>query len=69
MSALPNFLIIGAGSCGTTSLYHYLKQHPQIFMSPQKETRFFHSSGPLGSRMYIISGTLFKSKRGKLYDG
>lgn len=45
MSALPNFLIIGAGSCGTTSLYHYLKQHPQIFMSPQKETRFFAFEG------------------------
>ena len=38
---LPNFLIIGAGRSGTTSLYHYLRQHPQIFMSPIKETSFF----------------------------
>jgi len=29
---LPDFLIVGAARCGTTSLYHYLKQHPQIFM-------------------------------------
>lgn len=38
---LPNFIIIGAAKCGTTSLCHYLDQHPQIFMSPEKEPRFF----------------------------
>ncbi|CAN2040443.1 Sulfotransferase family protein [Candidatus Magnetomoraceae bacterium gMMP-15] len=38
---LPNFLIIGVAKSGTTSLYHYLKEHPQIFMSPVKEARFF----------------------------
>ena len=32
--ALPNFLVIGAQKAGTTALYHYLKQHPQIYMSP-----------------------------------
>ena len=39
--ALPNFLIVGAPKTGTTSLYHYLKQHPEIFMSPIKEPSFF----------------------------
>lgn len=38
---LPNFLIIGAAKSGTTALYHYLRQHPQVYMSPQKETNFF----------------------------
>ncbi len=38
---MPNFLIIGAMKAGTTSLYAYLKQHPQIYMSPVKEARFF----------------------------
>ncbi|MGB8703293.1 MAG: sulfotransferase [Thermosynechococcaceae cyanobacterium] len=38
---LPNFLIIGAGKSGTTALYNYLKQHPQIYMSPVKEPKFF----------------------------
>lgn len=38
---LPNFLLIGAAKCGTTSLAHYLDQHPEIFMSPEKEPRFF----------------------------
>lgn len=38
---LPNFLIIGTAKSGTSSLYSYLKQHPQIFMSALKEPRFF----------------------------
>lgn len=37
----PNFLIIGAAKSGTTALWHYLNQHPQIYMSPRKHTRFF----------------------------
>lgn len=37
----PNFLIIGAPKCGTTSLYHYLGQHPLIELSPIKEPKFF----------------------------
>ena len=44
-SGLPNFLVIGAAKSGTTSLYHYLRQHPQIFMSPVKEPRFFALEG------------------------
>jgi hypothetical protein len=42
--ALPNFLLVGAGKSGTTSLYYYLSQHPEIFMSPIKEPRFFSMS-------------------------
>lgn len=42
---MPNFLIIGAAKCGTTTLYHSLKQHPQIYMSPVKETNFFAFEG------------------------
>lgn len=42
---LPNFLIIGAPKAGTTSLYWYLAQHPQIFMSPVKEPKFFALEG------------------------
>ena len=38
---MPNFLIIGFEKAGTTSVYHYLKQHPQVFVSPTKETNFF----------------------------
>lgn len=38
---LPNFMIIGQAKAGTSSLYNYLHDHPDIFMSPIKETRFF----------------------------
>ena len=44
---LPNFLIVGAAKCGTSSLHNYLNQHPDIFMptfTPEglkvKEPRF-----------------------------
>ena len=37
---LPNFVVIGAGKAGTTSLYQYLREHPQVYMSPIKETNF-----------------------------
>ncbi|HEX8121632.1 MAG TPA: sulfotransferase [Solirubrobacteraceae bacterium] len=39
--ALPTFLVIGAGRSGTTSLHDYLGQHPDVFMSPVKEPRYF----------------------------
>lgn len=38
---LPDFLIIGAMKAGTTSLYQYLKCHPQVFMPHTKELDFF----------------------------
>ncbi|MEM7550911.1 MAG: sulfotransferase domain-containing protein [Bacteroidota bacterium] len=40
-SLFPDFLIIGAGKSGTTSLDNYLKQHPEIFISSRKEPNFF----------------------------
>jgi hypothetical protein len=39
--ALPSFVIIGAAKAGTTALYWYLADHPQVFMSPVKETNYF----------------------------
>jgi hypothetical protein len=42
---MPNFLIIGAMRCGTTTMYHLLRQHPEIYMSPVKEPRFFAIEG------------------------
>ena len=44
-SRLPDFLIIGAAKSGTTALYHYLKQHPEIFASEARETNFFALKG------------------------
>jgi hypothetical protein len=41
MAQMPNFLIIGIAKAGTTSIYQYLAQHPQIAMSSLKEPDFF----------------------------
>lgn len=38
---LPNFMIIGVAKAGTTSLFRYLDQHPQVFMCPVKGTNYF----------------------------
>ena len=38
---MPTFFIVGAAKCGTTALYTYLSEHPQIFMSRPKEPGFF----------------------------
>ena len=40
MMNYPNLYIVGAPKAGTTSLYHYLNQHPDIAI-PEKEPRFF----------------------------
>jgi hypothetical protein len=49
---LPTFFIIGAAKAGTTSLHHYLDQHPEIQMSAVKEPNFF--SGPAGDFPFPI---------------
>lgn len=38
---LPDFFLAGVPKAGTTSLYRYLREHPQIFLSPVKEPAFF----------------------------
>lgn len=72
---MPNFLIIGAAKAGTTALYHYLKQHPQIYMSPVKEPRFFafegqklDFQGPLGEEINRSSVTDIKDYQA-LFEG
>jgi len=45
---LPNFLIIGAPKCGTSSLWAYLSQHPEVFMCVPKEPTFFGNEGEDG---------------------
>lgn len=51
-SRLPNLLILGAAKSGTSSLYGYLAQHPDVFMSAFKEPHFFVWEG----REYDIEG-------------
>ena len=39
----PNFFIVGAAKSGTTSLYEFLRRHPQVFMPDIKEPVYFGS--------------------------
>ena len=38
---LPTFIVIGVAKGGTTSIYRYLDQHPEIFMCPDKGPNYF----------------------------
>lgn len=51
---LPDFVILGAMKCGTTSLHDYLNFHPEISMSHPKELNFFteHQRWELGVEWY-----------------
>jgi hypothetical protein len=46
---LPNLVIAGVGKAGTTSLFHYLSQHPEVCASAVKEPRYFRVDDPEGS--------------------
>ena len=43
VATTPNFFLVGAAKAGTTALWRYLRQHPEISFSPIKETHFFSS--------------------------
>ena len=62
----PNFFVVGAARCGTTSLWEYLRQHPDIFMPPvieQKEPAFFCDL--YGVEYWSFYLTLFEAGQGK----
>jgi hypothetical protein len=43
----PNFFLVGASKCGTTSLFHALGRHPEVFVCPVKEPGFFAPGVPV----------------------
>lgn len=70
---LPNFFIIGAAKSGTSSLQMYMKEHPEIFISPIKEPHYFsynsdskNTSGPGDSVRNAITDL---ASYQKLFDG
>jgi Sulfotransferase domain len=42
----PNLFLVGVVRGGTTSLWAYLDQHPEIFMASVKEPHFFTNASP-----------------------
>lgn len=65
---LPNFLIVGAQKCGTTSLHDILKQHPQANMSDKKEINFFIKDNKYIKGLDYYS-TYFKGKNNAIAIG
>lgn len=50
---VPDFIIIGSQRCGTTSLYSYLTQHPQILSPIKKEVDFWSWHFNRGINWYL----------------
>jgi hypothetical protein len=68
----PNFFIVGAPRCGTTALYQYLEQHPDIFMPYHKEPVYFGAdlkkrprSFNRGSYLELFRGGAGRPRRGE----
>lgn len=38
---VPNFFYVGVGRSGSTSLYHYFKDHPEVYLTKRKELHYF----------------------------
>ena len=49
----PTFLIVGAARCGTTTLFHLLRQHPQVYVPVRKETQYLTSQYGRGFEWYL----------------
>jgi len=69
----PNFLVVGAAKSGTTSLFNYLTQHPDIYIPEVKECRFFSQLPKnykgLGAEFFPNSGITDERDYFKLFNG
>jgi len=52
LRTLPDFVLIGGQRCGTTSLYNYLVEHPNVLPAFRKETHFFSNHFSKGTTWY-----------------
>lgn len=63
LRVLPDFIVIGAKRCGTTSLYYYLSEHPCIKRSSHDHLGFFDDNFHLGLQFYrSFFSTIFEKK-------
>lgn len=49
----PGFIIIGAGKCGTSSLYHYIVGHPRVLPAKEKQVHYFKNATHLPMSWYL----------------
>lgn len=59
----PNFFVVGAPKCGTTSLRAHLKSHPQVYLPKAKEPSYFLRNAP-GGVTFEEYKLLYESARG-----
>lgn len=52
LRVLPDFIIIGASRCGTTSLYYNMIKHPNIYPGATKASSFFDKNFEKGLNFY-----------------
>ena len=57
---LPDFLIVGAQKCGTTSLYYWLREHPSCFLPKIKEPHYFSRFEPW--EKLVVSGSIIRDE-------
>ena len=65
----PDFFIVGGARCGTTSLYAYLKQYPDIFLPERKEPHYYSSqSTPLPYWLLPLKSIITKQDYLQLFE-
>ena len=62
----PDFIIIGVQKGGTTSLFKYLSQHPEVAVSTHKELHYFDVNYLEGMEWYLQYFPLESERRGRL---
>ncbi len=68
MEQLNFCLVIGAMKAGTTTIFEYLKQHPQINSSNRKETHFFTKNFKKGFNWYLSNWDISNNKSNILME-
>ena len=63
----PNFFLVGAAKAGTTSIYAYLSQHPEVFFPAIKEPHFFTQVRPAPEQRFLIEAVTKRSAYLRLY--
>lgn len=62
---LPDFLVIGAMKCGTSTLRHAMHKHPEVFMVYPEEPRFFFSNKRWAQGLELYSSFFANAKEEK----
>ncbi len=60
---LPNFICVGVEKAGTTSIYHGLKQHPNVYLGQKKEYFFYNLNWSKGVKWYEKQFSQYKGQQ------